>query len=92
MFEKRTEGRGIFFTSSHTPGQILKSTIEEGDDVILKIDNESVLVKNVKLLSNNNYSGIVYGFEPSFALDFNGVKIEDEVKFCEENIISCSQS
>jgi len=90
MFKERAEGKGIIFTNNHTAGQKLKDTIEDGDNIILHIEGEQVLVKNVTLQSNNNYSGVVYGFEPSFSLEFNGLKIEDEVNFSSEYVISCS--
>jgi len=90
MFTKRSNGRGIIFTSSHVPGKEFKNTIENGDEVVLHINNESVLVNNICILENNKIQGTVYGFEPSFALEFSGIKIDDEVNFTEEHIISCS--
>ena len=90
MFTKRAKGRGITFVGGKTPGSDFKNTIEDGDSVVLHIEDESVLVNNISLLPNNNFTGKVYGFEPSFSLEFNGIKIDDVINFNEEHIISCS--
>lgn len=89
MFTKRANGRGITFVGGHTLGRDFKNTIEDGDSVVLHIGKESVLVNNISLLPNN-ITGKVYGFEPSFSLEFNGIKIDDEINFNEEHVISCS--
>lgn len=90
MFTKRTEGNGIMFSGNHTPGQLLKSTVGNGDMVVLRIGDESVLVKDIECLPNQKFRGIVYGFEPSYSLEIQGLKIDDEVEFDEEHIVSCS--
>lgn len=90
MFIKRTNGRGVIFASDLTPGQAFKDTIENGDSVVLHVGNESVLVNNISILSNNKIRGTVHGFEPSCGLEFNGIKLDDEIDFSEENVISCS--
>ena len=90
MFTKRANGRSITFVGSHSPGREFKNSIEDGDSVVLHIGHESVLVNNISLLPNNGITGIVYGFEPSVALEFNGIKIGDIVNFKEEHVISCS--
>lgn len=90
MFTKRKEGSGIIFSGNHTPGQILKNNVENGDSVVLRIGDESVLVKDVKHQSGQVFRGVVYGFEPSYAVEFQGLKIDDSVEFDEEHIVSCS--
>lgn len=92
MFTKRKHGMGITYTSGVISGQGIKNTIDNGDRVVLHIGKESVFVKNISLLSDNNISGTVYGFEPSFSLEFNGIKIDDEIKFNKEHVISCSSN
>ena len=89
MFTDRKVGLGIFYENNNqnTP---IKNTIENGDQVVLHIGEESVLVKAVQVLGDSSYSGKVYGFEPSFSPEFEGINIEDEVNFKEKHIISCS--
>ncbi|HDL01404.1 MAG TPA: hypothetical protein ENH23_04145 [candidate division Zixibacteria bacterium] len=92
MFTKRKSSMGISYFGAHTPGKEFKNSIENGDTITLHIEKESVYVKNILRLSDNNFSGKVLGFEPSFSLEFNGVKIGDKVNFNEEHIITCSSN
>jgi hypothetical protein len=87
---KKREAKGIIFVGHHVSGQSIKREIKEGDNVVLRIDNESVLVRNVHLVSRSHFIGEVYGFEPSFALEYQGINIGYKVEFEEEHIISCS--
>ena len=90
MFTQRKENVRIIFVGHHVPGQLIKQTVEDGDSVVLRIGNESVLVKDVQALGKSRFKGKVYGFEPSFALEYQGLKVDDEVEFEEKHIISCS--
>ncbi len=90
MFNKRSHGLGITYVSSYEPGTKFKNSVENGDEVTLKIDNESILVRNVQIKGNGKYSGTVYGFEPSIELTYKDLSLDDEVEFEEINIISCS--
>ncbi len=92
MFTKRKGSIGITFFGAYTPGQEFKNTIENGDSVTLHIEKESVSVKNILRLPDNSFSGNVLGFEPSFYLEFNDIKIGDEINFDEEHIITCSSN
>lgn len=91
MFRERQTGMGIFFSGDSHRGATIENYVENGDKVILKVGTESVLVKDVETLDNGKYRGIVYGFEPSFAQEFQGIAIDQSVDFEERNIISCSK-
>jgi len=89
-FEQRNNIIGIIFTANAMPGLPLKETIMNGDSVILHIGSEQVLVQDVQILGGSQIKGRVHGFEPSFALEYQGLKIDDEVEFREANVFSCS--
>ena len=91
MFAKRKNGMSVTFVGGYTHGQEFKNTIKNGDSVVLHIDDESIRVKNIEL-SSNTITGTVYGFEPGVTLEFNGIKIGDEIMFNEDNIFSCSSN
>jgi hypothetical protein len=91
MFDKRGNGQGIFFVSNHIPGQPIKSAVNEGDSVTLRKDGEDVLVRSVKAVGSSRYTGIIYGFEPSYELEYQGLNLGDEVEFEEQHIFGCSE-
>lgn len=90
IITRRREGVGIIFGGDHISGQPLKTAIENGDYVVLRIGTESVQVEVVLILKNSTFRGKVIGFEPSFSLEHQGLTVGDEVTFEEANIISCS--
>ena len=90
MFTKRSDGSSIIFSGNHSPGQLLKNTVQDGDCVVLQIGSESVLVENVQVLDSFRFRGEVNGFEPSGALEYQGLKVGEDVTFEEAHIISCS--
>ncbi len=92
MFTKRKSSISITFFGANIPGQKFKNTIENGDSATLHIEKEAVYVKNIVRLPDNSFSGRVFGFEPSFSLEFNGIKIGDKTNFNEEHIITCSSN
>ncbi len=91
-FEKRPRGQAIFFIGNRKISQ--PGVVNEGDYVTLRIrinasHAESVLVKDVHIIDASHFSGEVYGFEPSYASECQGIKVGDEEKFEEEHIFSC---
>lgn len=90
MFLKRENGTGIFFTRAYKPGAVkLVDEVCDGDSVILKVDEESVLVKGVQEIDAAIFRGIIYGFEPSVGIEYKGFKIDQGIKFSEDNVFSC---
>ena len=89
MLTKRDSSVGIMFLSAIVPGRRIKSSISDGDEVTLRIDDEDVLVRNVAKTSPGHFSGEVYGFEPSYGIEFGGLKIGDRIEFTENHVISC---
>lgn len=91
MFSLRDKNIGIIFSGTYQNGNKLDDTVKEGDSVILKISQESVLVNNVKKMKDGKFEGEICGFEPSFSGEFERVRIGQRVVFLEENIISCGE-
>lgn len=89
MLTKRDSSVGIIFLSAIVPGRKIKSSVSDGDEVTLRIDDEDVLVRNVSRTSPGQFSGDVYGFEPSYGIEFGGLKIGDRIDFTEDHVISC---
>ena len=90
MFIKRKNGSAIIFSGDYVAGQPVKLTIENGDRVLLRLDNEAVLIKDIRRLGDARFRGEIDAFEPSLAVEFQSLKVGDEVEFGEEHIISCS--
>jgi hypothetical protein len=77
------------FTSEMKPGHWVKTTIAEGDRVVLHLGDEQVLVSGVRSIGPNRYRGTIYGFEPSVALEFQGLKLDQEIEFDEDQVHGC---
>ncbi len=92
MFDERNKGMGIVFVGNVIPGQRIRDAVKHGDSVVLHKKGESVLVRDVQVLGNSRFKGIIYGFEPSHALEHQGLKVADEVEFEEQHIFSCSEA
>ncbi|MES9987057.1 MAG: hypothetical protein ABW077_04030 [Candidatus Thiodiazotropha endolucinida] len=89
MFTERKPGQPIVYVRRHSPGNILDDSINDGNSVKLRIENERVLVRDIESTGNNNYKGIIYGFEPSFSTEFKGLKLDEEISFGERHIFCC---
>lgn len=91
MFDKRNKGISTIFVGNYVSGQPMRDAVSNGDDVVLHMEGESILVKNVKALGASRFKGTIYGFEPSHVIEYQGMKLDDEVEFEEQHIISCSE-
>lgn len=89
MFLEREHDHGIMFVGNHTSGQKIKNAIVEGDSVELRIDKERILVRNIVPIGSEQYRGVIYGFEPSFAVEHNGLALDQEITFSEKHIFGC---
>lgn len=90
MFSDRNPALGITYVGSDVPGQNVKNAVVDGDSVALQLLNESVLIRDISTIYPGKFSGIVYGFEPSRAIEFGGLKVGDIVNFSERHILLCS--
>lgn len=90
MFQKRRDGVGIIFIGYHSQGQPLRSSIEMARTVTLRLADETVIIRDVVRTDSGQYRGVICGFEPSCALEYEGLKLEQQVTFDEENIFSCT--
>jgi hypothetical protein len=91
MFDERNKGQAIVFSAIRIPGLPTKSTVTDGDSVSLRKDGEDVLVRSVKAVGPSRFTGIIYGFEPSYKFEYEGLNLGDEVEFEEKHIIACSE-
>lgn len=89
MFVDRDPVIGILYLSAVVPGKKIKDSIVDGDEVTLKIGDEDVLVRDVAATAPGQYSGVIYGFEPSHSIEFNGLRLEGRVEFSKRHIFSC---
>lgn len=94
MFDKRAKGIGIIFVNDSIPGQHTKTVtvVKDGDSVVLHKNGENVLVRSVQSLGRSRFKGTIYGFEPSHTLEYQGLRLDEEVEFEEQNIISGSDA
>jgi hypothetical protein len=85
MFADRGPTDVVFYTA----GELIKHTVIEGDELTLRSrEGEDVLVRNVRILGPDRYSGTIYGFEPSHATEHAGMELEQQVEFHESNIFA----
>ena len=91
MIDERNKGQAIDFSVNHDPGQPIKTAVSDGDSVSLRKDGEDVLVRSVRAMGHSRFTGIIYGFEPSYKLEYQCLNIGDEVAFEEKHIIACSE-
>jgi hypothetical protein len=91
MFDERDKGQAMVFAANRALGQPVKTAVSDGDSVTLRIDGEDVLLRSIKVLGNARYTGIIYGFEPTYELEYHGLDLGDEVVFEEKHIIVCSE-
>jgi hypothetical protein len=89
VFTERPQGHGIVFVGHHEPGTPIKMSISAGDTATLRIGEEHILIRNIEPVGSGRYKGIVYGFEPSFGLEYEGLKLEQEVQFSESQVFGC---
>jgi hypothetical protein len=63
--------------------------VAQARTAVLKKGEERVLVRNIKSQPDGSFVGQIYGFEPSFALDFEGMKVNDQIAFDDAHVFSC---
>ena len=92
MFDQRIPGMGIMFTGSYSPKEPLKQEVCEGDSVELRIGEERIRVDGIRLSSFHVYRGRIQGFTPSHAVEFQGLKLGQEVEFSLDRIHGCDSN
>ena len=89
MFTERESTDGILFMSKVVKGKRIKDSINDGDEVTLKIGDETILVRDAVATGAGSFNGTVFGFEPSHSIEFRGLKLQQSVDFLERHVISC---
>lgn len=90
MFEERNRGQSIVFSVNDALEERTEASVANGDSVSLRKDGEDVLVRDVKAIGPARFTGIIYGFEPSYGLEYHGLNLGDEIEFEERHIFACS--
>lgn len=86
MFVEGEPNEVIFVTAE----VLIQRTIIDGDQLTLRSRaGEDVLVRDVKVLGPDRYSGTIYGFEPSRATEHADLKLDQRVEFHESYISAC---
>jgi hypothetical protein len=89
MFSDRRPGLDITYIGGDGTGKKARNSIEDGDSVALSLEGESVLVRDVSTIYPGKYSGVVYGFEPSKATAFGGLRVGDIINFSASHVLLC---
>ena len=71
---------------TYTSRKMITHTISDGDEVTLRSTDQDVLVREVAIVEPGRYSGTIYGFEPSRALERNGLSLDQRVEFSEKQV------
>jgi hypothetical protein len=66
-----------------------KGGVGQAKTAVLRKGGERVLVNRIQSQADGSFIAQIYGFEPSFALQFSGMKIEDQIAFDEAHVFSC---
>jgi hypothetical protein len=82
MFAERGPNETIFYTR----GELVAHKVIDGDDLTLRSGDQDVLVRSVKILGPDHYSGTIYGFEPNRAVEHNGLQLDQVIEFYDKNI------
>jgi hypothetical protein len=85
-FAKRRPGVPVMTAGPHIPGTVQRTTIIDGDTVMLRVDREIILVQKTEIMGNGKYRGQIRGFEPSCSLGYQDHSLEDMVEFEETNV------
>ena len=89
MFSDRYPTLDIIYVGEEVPGAKIKNSINNGDSVVLKVRDESVLIRDVGTIYPGKFTGVVYGFDPSGATEFGGLRLDDIVNFSEQHVLLC---
>jgi hypothetical protein len=85
MFNSRGPNDVTFYTA----GNIVRHTLNDGDNVTLRSGDKTVFVREVVTISAGRFSGTIYGFEPSHLTACNGLELDQQVEFQEHHIFGC---
>ncbi|HZW82759.1 MAG TPA: hypothetical protein VFF14_04940 [Candidatus Deferrimicrobium sp.] len=81
--------RGGILYEQVPPGQFFYIKVNEGDRVTLKKSGRMVIVQKVKYESAG-FIGTIVGFEPAgLDVEFEGVRLGDEIYFLDNHIFTC---
>jgi hypothetical protein len=56
-------------------------SLNEGESVVLNGGDQRILVKRVKAFERGQFKGVIHGFSPSFAQQYQGLKVGDDIWF-----------
>lgn len=89
-FAVRRPGDSPITTQNFTPSNKLKNAdLSNAKDAVLHKGSERVLVRDIVREADGQFSAEIYGFEPSYQLDFEGMKVGERIVFRDEHVFSC---
>ena len=82
MLTDRRENEVVFVSG----GRLIRHTIQNGESLELRSGDQRVLVRDVAVLDNDQYSGVIYSIEPSNVAEINGLQVGATVEFGEKHV------
>ncbi|MEG9857230.1 hypothetical protein [Stenotrophomonas sepilia] len=82
MLTERVPNETIFYTG----GSLVRHAIAEGDRLSLRSGDQNVVVRDIAIIGLDHYAGTIYGFEPSHAIEHNGLRLDQRIEFWDKNI------
>jgi len=64
--------------------------LADAESVTLRKGNERVLVRSVQHQAERSFVGEIYGFEPSCAVTFEGLRVGDVIAFDEAHVFGAN--
>lgn len=94
MFKEREQNSVIpgFVFNPNSSGAGHRFSVQEGDLVFLKLDQQTIMVRILHTSSNETFEGVIEGFEPTLGIDYRGLNLGQEITFAERHIFGCNKA
>ncbi len=88
-FRTRRPGDGPIWVRSGRP-PLPRDSIATAEQVTLQKGEQYVLVRSHRNQSDGSYIGVIDGFEPSKAVQFDQMKVGDQIEFQDEDVVGAT--
>ena len=87
-----TECKSLNRLHTRSPDGVIpdRTAPQDGDDVSLTLNGETLNVVNIKIFENGVYEGEIKSFRYSCGVEFNGLKLDDPITFMRRHIMTLS--
>jgi hypothetical protein len=85
---RRAAGGPMFVLHAQRGESLPKALLCDAKNAVLKLEDKRVLIRSICAQADGSFVGNIYGFEPSFALEHEGMKVNDHIEFREEHVFS----